>query len=244
MLSLESVSAGYGAIQVLHEVSAEVGAGEAVAILGPNGAGKTTLLRTIAGFLRPRRGAVMLEGRDIAGIGPERLARAGVGQVLEGRQLFGPLSVLENLRLGAFSRFRQERRAAIEADLARIYALFPRLEERRHQAAGTLSGGEQMMLAIGRALMCRPRLLLLDEPSVGLAPLIVAAIVAALRSLREEGITLLLVEQNPEAAFAVASRCYILEAGRVVHRGTSEALRADADLARFYLGAGEDDAPD
>jgi branched-chain amino acid transport system ATP-binding protein len=241
MLKVEGVVAAYGAIEVLHGVSVEVAAGEAVAILGPNGAGKTTLLRTIAGFLKPRSGRVAFDGRDISGIAPEQLVRAGVGQVLEGRQLFGPLTVLENLRLGAYVRFGKTPRVDIEADIERVYTLFPRLRERRDQKAGTLSGGEQMMLAVGRAIMCKPRLMLLDEPSVGLAPLVVTAIYRALQSLRDEGITLLVVEQNPEAAFALASRCYVLEVGRVVHQGTTAELRASKDLARFYLGAHDED---
>ena len=241
MLEVEDVVAAYGAIEVLHGVSVKVAAGDAVAILGPNGAGKTTLLRTIAGFLKPRAGRIAFDGRDITGIAPERLVRAGVGQVLEGRQLFGPLSVVENLRLGAYARFGKSPRADIEADIERVYALFPRLRERRLQKAGTLSGGEQMMLAVGRAIMCKPRLLLLDEPSVGLAPLVVKDIYKALQALRDEGITLLVVEQNPEAAFALATRCYVLEVGRVVHEGTSAALRASQDLARFYLGASDED---
>ena len=244
MLEVDGVVAAYGAIEVLHGVSIKVAAGEAVAILGPNGAGKTTLLRSIAGFLKPRAGRIAFDGRDITGIAPEQLVRAGVGQVLEGRQLFGPLTVMENLRLGAYCRFGKSARAQIEADIERVYALFPRLLERRQQKAGTLSGGEQMMLAVGRAIMCKPRLMLLDEPSVGLAPLVVKDIYAALRSLRDLGITLLLVEQNPEAAFALATRCYVLEVGRVVHEGSTQALRASQDLARFYLGASDEDDDD
>lgn len=241
MLEVEDIVAAYGAIEVLHGVSVKVAAGDAVAILGPNGAGKTTLLRSIAGFLKPRAGRIAFDGRDITGIAPEQLVRAGVGQVLEGRQLFGPLSVVENLRLGAYARFGKSPRADIEADIERVYTLFPRLRERRLQKAGTLSGGEQMMLAVGRAIMCKPRLLLLDEPSVGLAPLVVKDIYKALQALRDEGITLLVVEQNPEAAFALATRCYVLEVGRVVHQGTSAALSASQDLARFYLGASDED---
>jgi branched-chain amino acid transport system ATP-binding protein len=245
MLKVEGVSAAYGAIQVLHDISIDVGPGEAVAILGPNGAGKTTLLRTIAGFLKPRTGRITFDGRDITGIRPEAFVRAGVGQVLEGRQLFGPLTVVENLRLGAYTRYGRSNRGAIDTDIDRVYQLFPRLRERRDQRAATLSGGEQMMLAVGRAIMCKPRLLLLDEPSVGLAPLLVKAIFDALQALRDDGITLLVVEQNPEGAFAVAARCYVLEVGRIVHSGTTEALRASRDLARYYLGThGEGDDKD
>jgi branched-chain amino acid transport system ATP-binding protein len=226
----------YGAVQVLYDVSIAVAAGEAVAILGPNGAGKTTLLRTISGFLRPRTGRVVLEGADIAGIQPHVLVTRGVTQVMQGRQLFGPLTVLENLRLGAYARRSRSARASIDEDLERVHALFPILRERHRQRAGTLSGGEQQMLAIGRALMGRPRLLLLDEPSLGLAPLAVAAIFDALRQLRDTGLTMLLVEQNPDAALAVATRCYVLEVGRVVYAGDASDLRKQDNLAEYYLG--------
>jgi len=233
---VEEVSVAYGPVQALRGVSASVGAGEAVAILGPNGAGKTTLLRAVSGFLHPRGGRVMFEGRDVSRAEPQALVRLGIAQVLQGRQLFGPLTVLENLRLGAYARFTRASRAAIEADLQRVYALFPILQERRRQRAGTLSGGEQQMLAIGRALMSRPRLLLLDEPSLGLAPLVVSAIFEALRQLRDAGLTLLLVEQNPDAALALATRCYVLEVGRVVYAGEAQALDAEGGLAAYYLG--------
>ncbi|MBI1959244.1 MAG: ABC transporter ATP-binding protein [Candidatus Rokubacteria bacterium] len=238
MLRVEALSVAYGAVQVLHEVSVGVTQGEAVAILGPNGAGKTTLLRTISGLLHPRPGRVLFEERDVTGIQPQTFVRQGVAQVMQGRQLFGPLTVLENLRLGAYSRFSSADRNLIEADLERVFTLFPILRERRRQRAGTLSGGEQQMLAIGRALMSRPRLLLLDEPSLGLAPLAVAAIFEALRALRDSGLTMLLVEQNPDAA--LATRCYVLEVGRVVYAGEAKALGSDTHLAEYYLGLREE----
>ncbi len=236
MLKAEGLSAGYGSIEVLHEVSMHVRSGEAVAILGPNGAGKTTLLRAVSGFLRPRSGKIMIEGRDTVDLAAHALVPLGVAQVMEGRQLFGPLTVQQNLALGAYARHSKRAKASIESDRERIFTLFPILRERRGQRAATLSGGEQMMLAIARALMSRPRLLLLDEPSMGLAPRVVAAIFAALRELRDAGLTMLLVEQNPDAALAVATRCYVLEVGRVVHEATAEALRADKNLSQYYLG--------
>ena len=241
MLSVVDVSAGYGAIRVLHGVSMDVGAGEAVAILGPNGAGKTTLLRAIAGALRPWRGRIAFEARDIAGEEPHALARRGLAHVMQGRQLFGPLTVLENLRLGAYARLTRTTRPQVDEDLEQVWALFPILRQRLRQRAGTLSGGEQQMLAIGRALMSRPRLLLLDEPSLGLAPLAVAAIFDALRRLRDRGLTLLLVEQNPDAALALATRCYVLEVGRVVYAGDAAALGGEGQLAEYYLGLGPGD---
>jgi branched-chain amino acid transport system ATP-binding protein len=240
MFGTETLSVAYGAVQVLHDVSISVAQGEAVAILGPNGAGKTTLLRTISGFLRPRRGRVFFENTEITGIQPHALVRQGVTQVMQGRQLFGPLTVWENLRLGAYARFSTPDRTSIEDDLERVYALFPILRERHCQRAGTLSGGEQQMLAIGRALMARPRLLLLDEPSLGLAPLAVGTIFEALRQLRDAGLTMLLVEQNSDAALALATRCYVLEVGRVVYEGGAKELRHQGDLAEYYLGLRED----
>ena len=241
MLTVADVSAGYGTIRVLDGVSVEVGAGEAVAILGPNGAGKTTLLRTISGILRPWRGRIAFEGRDVSGEEAPALVRRGLAHVMQGRQLFGPLTVLENLRLGAYARLTRATRGEVEADLEHVWAVFPILRERLRQRAGTLSGGEQQMLAIGRALMSRPRLLLLDEPSLGLAPLAVSAIFGALGQLRERGLTLLLVEQNPDAALALATRCYVLEVGRVVYAGSADALSAEGKLAEYYLGLGDRD---
>lgn len=241
MLAVDDIAVSYGDVEVIHGVSLSVAAGEAVAILGPNGAGKTTLLRTISGFLRPKRGRIRFDERDVVGVPTHRLVALGMAQVMEGRQLFGPLSVEQNLALGAYLRFGRGRRRDIDEDFERIYALFPRLQERRGQQAGTLSGGEQMMLAIGRALMSRPRLLLLDEPSMGLGPIVIAAIVGALTELRRSGLTMLLVEQNPDAAMAVATRCYVLDVGRVAHESSAEGLIADKDLAKYYLGISADD---
>ncbi len=237
MLEVVNLTAGYGAVEVLHDVSLRVSAGDAVAILGPNGAGKTTLIRAVSGFLRPWRGKVLFEGRDVGGAAPHTLVHGGLSQVLEGRQIFGPLTVIENLWLGAYTRTD---RAGIQEDIARVYVLFPILQERATQRAGTLSGGEQMMLAIGRALMSRPRLLLLDEPSTGLAPLVVKSILEALGELRRSGLTMLIIEQNPDAALAVASRGYVLELGRIRHEASADALKADTTLAEHYLGLSEE----
>lgn len=241
MLSIDDIYVAYGNVQVLHGVTLSVRAGEAVAILGPNGAGKTTLLRTISGFLRPKRGRIEIDGRSIVEIEPHQFVAMGIGQVLEGRQLFGPLTVHQNLALGAYVRYRNSGRSEIASDIEKVFTLFPRLQERRNQQAGTLSGGEQMMLAIGRALMSRPKLLLLDEPSMGLGPLVVSSIVEALTELRASGLTMLLVEQNPDAAMAIATRCYVLDVGRVVHESSAKGLLADKDLAQYYLGFGVDE---
>ena len=241
MLNVSNIFVSYGNVEVLHGVTLSVQTGEAVAILGPNGAGKTTLLRTISGFLRAKRGQIEINGRCVSDIAPHALVGMGVAQVMEGRQLFGPLTVQQNLALGAYLRYSNGARSEIAADMERIFTLFPRLLERRNQQAGTLSGGEQMMLAIGRALMSRPKLLLLDEPSMGLGPLVVSSIVAALAELRNSGLTMLLVEQNPDAAMAVATRCYVLDVGRVAHESSAEGLVADKELAKYYLGLGADE---
>ncbi len=241
MLRIEDIYVSYGKVEVIHGVTLNVAAGEAVAMLGPNGAGKTTLLRTISGFLRPTRGRIEIADRSVVEKEPHHLVETGVAQVMEGRQLFGPLTVQQNLALGAYVRYRNGGRSAITEDLDRVFGLFPRLKERRNQQAGTLSGGEQMMLAIGRALMSRPKLLLLDEPSMGLAPLVVSSIVEALTELRDSGLTMLLVEQNPDAAVAVATRCYVLDVGRVVHETSAQGLLADEELAQYYLGFGADE---
>ena len=231
MLVVRDLVAGYGPIQALHGVTLEVEAGEAAAVIGPNGAGKTTLLNTIVGMLRPRRGAVRFDGRDVTGFRPERLVGLGLALVPERRQVFAGLSVEDNLRLGAYTLGRDGRH-----HVDGIYELFPILRERRRQLAGTLSGGEQQMLAIGRGLMSRPKLLMLDEPSLGLAPLIARQIMATISALRATGTTVLLVEQNARAALEIADRAYVLEAGRVALAGPARAMLADEQVQRAYLG--------
>jgi branched-chain amino acid transport system ATP-binding protein len=232
VLTVSGVSAGYGRIPVLHDVALTVAPGEVVALLGANGAGKTTLLRVIAGELRPSAGSVDFDGRALAGRRPERVVAAGVALVPEGRRLFAGLTVRENLLLGGYSR----RRADLSADLERIYTLFPRLAERAGQAAGRLSGGEQQMGAIGRALMARPRLLMIDELSLGLAPTVVDDLIDLLPRLAGEGTAVLLVEQDVEAALSVASRGYVLELGSIVQEGPAAALLDDPALTDAYLG--------
>jgi branched-chain amino acid transport system ATP-binding protein len=231
---VSGVSAGYGRVPVLHDVALSVGPGEVVALLGANGAGKTTLLRVISGELRPSAGSVDFHGRELVGLRPEGVVRAGVALVPEGRRMFAGLTVRENLLLGAYSR----RRADVRPDLDRIYGFFPRLAERAEQAAGRLSGGEQQMVAIGRALMARPRLLMIDELSQGLAPTVVDDLIDLLPTLAEDGMAILLVEQDVEAALAAAARGYVLELGSIVREGTAAALLADSSLTDAYLGRG------
>ncbi len=233
MLEVSGVAADYGDVRALWDISLHVNAGEIVALVGPNGAGKTTLMRTIAGLHRPASGSVLFEGHSLHSLAPHRIVEHGLILVPEGRRLFGEMTVLENLRLGAFSsRARSQR----ESSLARVYGIFPLLRERRTQVAATLSGGQQQMLAVGRALMGLPRLLLLDEPSLGLAPIIVRGIFEVIRSVNRAGITVLLVEQNAHLALEVADRAYILEQGRVAGEGTGEALLHDKQVQRAYLG--------
>jgi branched-chain amino acid transport system ATP-binding protein len=236
VLRLRNVESGYGALKVLRHVSLHVGRGEIVSIIGANGAGKTTLLRTIVGLLRARSGEIHFEDRDITGARTESIARGGCSLVPEGRQVFAPMTVRENLLLGATACLRRSAGGKVEEDLERVYALFPRLQERASQLAGTLSGGEQQMLALGRALMARPTLILLDEPSMGLAPLVVKEIFATIRRLREEGNTVLLVEQNARAALRIANRGYVLENGRIILEESAESLLANRDVERAYLG--------
>jgi branched-chain amino acid transport system ATP-binding protein len=232
LLELRDVEARYGPVQALHGISLEVGEGEIVAVLGANGAGKTTTLRAISGTVR-RSGEIALAGKRLRG-GPEAAARARIAHVPEGRGTFTELSVQDNLRLGAYTR---RDRAGIRADLERMGEWFPWIAERRDQDAGTLSGGEQQMLALARALMGRPRLLLLDEPSLGLAPLIVAEIFRIVRELNErDGLTVLVVEQNARIALDVAHRATVLEVGRVAVEGTADELRANESVRRSYLG--------
>lgn len=234
LLSLHDVHSYYDRIQALKGISLEVEEGEVVTLIGANGAGKTTTLRTISGLIRPRAGRVELAGERISDLPAHEVVRRGVVQVPEGRGVFGRLTVEENLRIGAFIRRDQP---GIEADLAMVYQTFPRLRERRGQAGGTLSGGEQQMLAMGRALMARPRILLLDEPSMGLAPILVEEIFDIIRRLnREQGVTLLLVEQNARAALEVAHRGYVLETGRVRLAGPAAELLVDPAVTKAYLG--------
>jgi branched-chain amino acid transport system ATP-binding protein len=230
LLELHGVEARYGPVKALHGVSLQVGDGELVAVLGANGAGKTTTLRAISGTVR-RSGDVVFAGKKLPRR-PDATARAGIAHVPEGRGTFNELSVWENLRLGAYAR-----RASVKKEAQRVYKFFPRLEDRRDQQAGTLSGGEQQMLALGRAMMARPRLLLLDEPSLGLAPMVVNQIFEALTRMKtDDGMSVLVVEQNANLALAHAARAYVLEVGNVVVEGTSDELRANESVRKSYLG--------
>ncbi len=233
MLTLENVSVSYGAIEALTDISLHVEQGEVVTLIGANGAGKTTTLRTITGLLAPRKGRVTYEGEDISGVPTHTLVPKGIAMSPEGRGVFANLSVRENLDMGAYI-FNDKKR--IVADMERGFALFPRLKEREKQKAGTLSGGEQQMLAMARAMMSRPRLLLLDEPSLGLAPLLVHTIFEAIENIRNEGTTILLVEQNANAALHHSDRAYVLETGRIVMEGDSKTLAADPKVKEAYLG--------
>jgi branched-chain amino acid transport system ATP-binding protein len=239
LLEVQRLDAAYGHIQALRGVSLRVEPGEVVAVLGPNGAGKSTLLRAIVGLL-PATGQILLEGASIIGAGPRRALESGVTLVPEGRGVLGPLTVLENLELGGYLRWAREPRPDIQKDLDFVYRLFPILRERRRQRAGSLSGGEQQMLALGRALMSRPRLLLLDEPSLGLAPLLVQEVFHIIRQLNGQGVTILLVEQNAAAALEIAHYGYVLENGRLALAGTGEELLAHPRLQEAYLGDGPD----
>ena len=234
MLRVTNLEAGYGKLRVLKNVSLHVAGGEIVILLGANGAGKTTLLKAASGILRPQGGQVFFDRQDIAGTAMERIVELGCVLVPEGRQLFNPLSVRENLLLGAYLHAR--RPARVRESLEEVLGLFPRLAERQSQLAGTLSGGEQQMLAIGRALMARPKLILMDEPSMGLAPLAVEKIFQTLGELPARGITVLLVEQNARASLGIARRGYVLETGQIVLEGTSLELMDNHDVRRAYLG--------
>ncbi len=233
MLTVENLEVSYGDVRAVDGVSLEVAEGAIVAIVGANGAGKTTLIRTIAGMLRPARGRITLRGADITGLPSHRVCNLGVGQVAEGRQVFPSLTVLENLEMGAMlPRARNDQ----ARNLDRVFMLFPKLAERAGQAAGTLSGGEQQMLAIGRCLMGKPDLVMFDEPSLGLAPTIVQAMLQTIRDLNREGLTCVLVEQNVAVSLKLASRAYVLENGRVTLSGTGEELLADDRVRQAYLG--------
>jgi len=236
MLRLKNLTAAYGKIKALHGVSLHVQEREIVALIGANGAGKTTLLNAVSGVMPKVEGSIRFRDEEIAGRRPDRIVRLGVCQVPEGRQIFSRQTVRENLELGAYLRFRGEGRREVRRDLERMFARFPVLRERERQVAGTLSGGEQQMLAIARALMSRPRIMLLDEPSMGLAPRLVSEVFSTIVALRAEGVTILLVEQNARAALAVADRAYVLEVGRVVLQGEARNLIRDPEVKRAYLG--------
>ncbi|MEJ7848743.1 MAG: ABC transporter ATP-binding protein [Pyrinomonadaceae bacterium] len=233
MLSLENVSVNYGAIEALTGITLHVEQGEVVTLIGANGAGKTTTLRTITGLLEPKEGRVMYEGKQISGMPTHKLVPMGIAMSPEGRGVFANLSIRENLEMGAFIR---KDKKGIADDMERGFTLFPRLKEREQQKAGTLSGGEQQMLAMARALMSRPRLLLLDEPSLGLAPLVVHSIFEAIDEIKGEGTTILLVEQNANAALHHSDRAYVLETGRIVMEGISKDVAQDPRVKEAYLG--------
>ena len=233
VLELEGVETFYGRVRALHGISLRIDEGEIVTLIGSNGAGKTTTLRTISGLARATRGRVRLRGEDITYENPSRIVARGVGHVPEGRHVFARMSVSDNLFLGAYTRHDG---AGLRDDQERVFTLFPRLRERKDQIAGTLSGGEQQMLAIGRALMSRPRLLLLDEPSLGLAPILVDTIFQVIADINKEGTTILLIEQNASKALHVANRGYVLETGQIVKEGTAKELRESPEVQRAYLG--------
>jgi branched-chain amino acid transport system ATP-binding protein len=234
MLEVENIQVFYGKIHALKGISLQVDQGEIVALLGNNGAGKTTTLKTISGLLRPRTGRILLEGRAINEVPPHEIVSLGVAHAPEGRKIFNRLTVTENLEMGAYLRSD----GSIGEDIERAFTLFPRLKERRAQVAGTLSGGEQQMLAIGRALMARPRILLLDEPSMGLAPILVEQIFQTVEDINRQGTTILLVEQNAAMALSIAHRGYVLETGNIALQGSAVELQEHPDVKRAYLGEG------
>ena len=236
MLSVEKIKCFYGKMLVLKELTLGLGEGEAVCVIGPNGAGKTTLMHSICGIMPIKNGRVLFQEKEIQRLNPGVIVRMGISLVPEGRRVFGPLSVKENLMMGAYVRLRRDKKEKIQKDLEEIYQIFPILKERENQLAGMLSGGEQQMLAIARALMSRPRLLLLDEPSMGLAPLIVREIFNILERLKQEKTTLLVVEQNARIALQMCDRGYILEQGQLVAQGQSQELLDDEAINRAYLG--------
>lgn len=233
MLHIEEINVYYGNIHALKDVSLDVNEGEIVTLIGANGAGKSTLLKTISGLLKPKNGTISFEGESIAGKQAQAIVKKGISQVPEGRRVFANMTVEENLELGAFLR---KDKSAIKDDFGKVYELFPRLYERRKQQSGTLSGGEQQMLAMGRALMARPRLLLLDEPSMGLAPILVKTIFKIIEEINSTGTTIMLVEQNANMALSIAHRVYVIETGRVVISGTADDLRASDQIKSAYLG--------
>lgn len=233
MLTVNDINVFYGAIHAIKGVSLEVNEGEIVTLIGANGAGKSTILRTISGLLKPKTGSIQFEGQEIAGMPAHEIVKTGISQVPEGRRIFAEMSVLENLELGAFTRKDKD---GIKADMELVFERFPRLKERIGQLAGTLSGGEQQMLAMGRALMSRPRLLLLDEPSMGLAPLLIKEIFAIIQDINKTGTTVLLVEQNANMALSIAHRAYVLETGRITLSDDAKELAASDEVRKAYLG--------
>jgi len=233
MLEVKDINVYYGAIHAIKGISLSVEKGEIVTLIGANGAGKSTTLRTISGLLKPKTGEINFMGKNIAGVPAHKIVREGISQVPEGRRIFAEMTVQENLELGAFTR---SDKAEIENDFKMVFGRFPRLEERRLQLAGTLSGGEQQMLAMGRALMSRPKLLLLDEPSMGLAPLLIREIFSIIADINKTGTTVLLVEQNANMALSIASRAYVLETGRITISGNAKELAASEDIRKAYLG--------
>ena len=237
MLVIKNLEAFYERIQALKGISLHVAGGEVVCLIGANGAGKTTTLQSISGLIKHIEGDILLEGNSIKNKPPEKIVRAGIAHAPEGRQIFAPLSVTDNLRLGAYTR---KDKAKIASDIEWIFELFPRLAERRSNLAGVLSGGEQQMLALGRALMARPKILMLDEPSMGLAPMLIKEIFNVIEQLKQEGLTILLVEQNAKVALKIADRGYVLETGRIVLSGTAEELMQSQDIQRAYLGSSVD----
>jgi branched-chain amino acid transport system ATP-binding protein len=239
MLSIQNLEAAYGKVQVLHGISLEVPKGKLVTLIGSNGAGKTTTMRAISGMIKPRAGSVTLGGKDITGLDSHRIARAGLAHSPEGRRVFATMSVTDNLLLGAFPRFTRARpKGDVAHDLEKAMELFPRLKERRAQLAGTLSGGEQQMLAMARAVMLNPDVVLLDEPSMGLAPILVEEVFRIITRLKSEGVTMLLVEQFAAAALNVADYGYVLENGRISVHGPAESLKNDPKVVAAYLGGG------
>ena len=233
MLKIDNIDVYYGAIHALKGITLEVNKGEIVTLIGANGAGKSTTLRTISGLLKPKTGSINFNGQPIAGVKAHEIVKLGISQVPEGRRIFAEMTVMENLDMGAFTR---SDKAGIKDDLEKVFARFPRLAERKDQLAGTLSGGEQQMLAMGRALMSRPTLLLLDEPSMGLAPLLIKEIFHIIEDINKTGTTVLLVEQNANMALSIANRAYVLETGRITLSGDAKKLAASEDVRKAYLG--------
>ncbi|MGS0765944.1 ABC transporter ATP-binding protein [Syntrophomonas curvata] len=233
MLQIKEIDVYYGAIHALKKLSLEVERGSIVTLIGANGAGKTTTLKSISGLLRPKNGGIMFKDKDITKVAPEKIVSLGISQVPEGRRVFSSMSVMENLEMGAYLRRDKK---GVEADMENVFIRFPRLKERRKQLAGTLSGGEQQMLAIGRALMARPQLLLMDEPSMGLAPLLVKEIFSIIKDINERGTTILLVEQNANMALSIADKAYVIETGEIVLKGSAHELMNSPEIKKAYLG--------